>query len=101
IGEVKRVMSDLCGSDGELSSFILNNDSNSIIKDIFSLRDSMTWNEISDNIKHIPSHHIHLSTTPRMRVDVDGEINFETPITIDIHSQKITLLTVPDTNQNN
>lgn len=101
IGGGKIPMTDLSPSDGQLSTFIFNNYSISILKDIFSLRDSMTWNEISDNIKHIPSHHIHLSTTPRMHVDVDGEINFETPITIDIHSQKITLLTVPDTNQNN
>lgn len=99
IGGGKVPMTDLSPSDGQLSTFIFNNYSISILKDIFSLRDSMTWNEISENIQHIPSHHIRISTTPKMRVDIDGEIDFETPITIDIEPQKIKLLTALPTNQ--
>ncbi|UEX89766.1 diacylglycerol/lipid kinase family protein [Staphylococcus ratti] len=95
IGGGKVPMTDLSPTDGELNTFIFNNYSISILKDIFSLRDSMTWNEISENIKHIPSYNIHLSTTPHMRVDIDGEINLKTPISIEICAQKIKLLTVP------
>ena len=67
----------------------------SILKDIFSLRDSMTWNEISDNIQHISSHTIKITTEPEMRVDIDGEIDMTTPTTIEVIPNAIQLLTAP------
>lgn len=94
IGGGKIPLMEMSPSDGELNTFIFNNYSMSILKDIFSLRDSMMWSEISDNIEHIPSRHIHVQTEPSMRVDIDGEIALDTPVDIEIIPQAIELLMV-------
>ncbi|BAS46770.1 diacylglycerol kinase [Staphylococcus schleiferi] len=95
IGGGKIPLTDMSPSDGLLNTFIFNNYSMSILKDIFSLRDSMTWNEISDNIQHISSHTIKITTEPEMRVDIDGEIDMTTPTTIEVIPNAIQLLTAP------
>ena len=53
----------------------------------------MNWNEITEGINHIPGSHITLRTEPNMKVDIDGEINLETPITIDVLPKAINILT--------
>lgn len=49
-----------------------------------SKRDSMDWNEITNGIDRIAGKHITLSTDAVMKVDIDGEISLETPITIEV-----------------
>lgn len=93
IGGGKIPMTEMSPSDGKLNTFIFNTRSMSILKDLFSLRDSMTWNEIPENIQHIPSRHIQLKTTPQMRVDIDGEIDIQTPITMEVIPNAIRILT--------
>ena len=44
----------------------------------------MDWNEITNGIDRIAGKHITLSTDPVMKVDIDGEISLETPITIEV-----------------
>ena len=52
----------------------------------------MNWNEITQGIDHISGKHITLSTNPSMKVDIDGEINLETPIEIQVLPKAIQLL---------
>ena len=59
----------------------------------------MNWNEITQGIDHISGKHITPSTNPSMKVDIDGEINLETPIEIQVLPKAIQLLTA--TEQNN
>ena len=61
----------------------------------------MNWNEITEGINHIPGSHITLRTEPNMKVDIDGEINLETPITIDVLPKAINILTFRMMRNNN
>ena len=61
----------------------------------------MNWNEITEGINHIPGSHITLRTEPTMKVDIDGEINLETPITIDVLPKAINILTFRMMRNNN
>ncbi|HDY4705840.1 TPA: diacylglycerol kinase family lipid kinase [Staphylococcus aureus] len=89
-------LTDLSPQDGELNTFIFNEQSFSILNDIFKKRDSMNWNEITQGIEHIPGKKISLTTDPTMKVDIDGEISLETPIDIEVIPNAIQLLTVND-----
>ena len=60
----------------------------------------MDWNEITNGIDHIAGKHITLSTDPVMKVDIDGEISLETPITIEVLPKALQILTFPE-NVNN
>lgn len=95
IGGGQIPMPDMSPSDGILNTFIFNTHSISILKDLFSLRDSMSWSEIPENIQHIPSQEIQLDTNPEMEIDIDGEINMTTPTTLKVIPNAIQLLTAP------
>ena len=56
----------------------------------------MDWNEITNGIDHIAGKHITLSTDPVMKVDIDGEISLETPITIEVLPKALQILTFPE-----
>ncbi|MCC5282080.1 diacylglycerol/lipid kinase family protein [Staphylococcus aureus] len=96
IGGSRILLTDLSPQDGELNTFIFNEQSFSILNDIFKKRDSMNWNEITQGIEHIPGKKISLTTDPAMKVDIDGEISLETPIDIEVIPNAIQLLTVND-----
>ncbi|MEI1768179.1 diacylglycerol kinase family protein [Staphylococcus aureus] len=96
IGGIRIPLTDLSPQDGELNTFIFNEQSFSILNDIFKKRDSMNWNEITQGIEHIPGKKISLTTDPAMKVDIDGEISLETPIDIEVIPNAIQLLTVND-----
>ncbi|HCW9073899.1 TPA: diacylglycerol kinase family lipid kinase [Staphylococcus aureus] len=96
IGGSRISLTDLSPQDGELNTFIFNEQSFSILNDIFKKRDSMNWNEITQGIEHIPGKKISLTTDPAMKVDIDGEISLETPIDIEVIPNAIQLLTVND-----
>ncbi|HEI1947749.1 diacylglycerol kinase family lipid kinase [Staphylococcus aureus] len=96
IGGSRIQLTDLSPQDGELNTFIFNEQSFSILNDIFKKRDSMNWNEITQGIEHIPGKKISLTTDPTMKVDIDGEISLETPIDIEVIPNAIQLLTVND-----
>lgn len=96
IGGGRIPLTDLSPQDGEANAFIFDEQSFSILNDIFKKRDSMNWNEITEGIGHIPGRHFTLSTEPNMKVDIDGEISLETPIEIEVLPKAIQLLTFPD-----
>lgn len=96
IGGGRVPLTDLSPQDGKVDTFIFDDQSFSILNDIFKKRDSMNWNEITEGIDHIPGQHITLSTEPNMKVDIDGEISLETPIEIEVLPKAIKLLTFPE-----
>lgn len=96
IGGGRVPLTDLSPQDGKVDTFIFDDQSFSILNDIFKKRDSMNWNEITEGIDHIPDQHITLSTEPNMKVDIDGEISLETPIEIEVLPKAIQLLTFPE-----
>lgn len=96
IGGGRVPLTDLSPQDGKVDTFIFDDQSFSILNDIFKKRDSMNWNEITEGIDHIPGQHISLSTEPNMKVDIDGEISLETPIEIEVLPKAIQLLTSPE-----
>ncbi|MDS3995021.1 diacylglycerol/lipid kinase family protein [Staphylococcus capitis] len=96
IGGGRVPLTDLSPQDGKVDTFIFDDQSFSILNDIFKKRDSMNWNEITEGIDHIPGQHITLSTEPNMKVDIDGEISLETPIEIEVLPKAIQLLTFPE-----
>lgn len=96
IGGGRVPLTDLSPQDGKVDTFIFDDQSFSILNDIFKKRDSMNWNEITEGIDHLPGQHISLSTEPNMKVDIDGEISLETPIEIEVLPKAIQLLTFPE-----
>ena len=96
IGGGRVPLTDLSPQYGKVDTFIFDDQSFSILNDIFKKRDSMNWNEITEGIDHIPGQHISLSTEPNMKVDIDGEISLETPIEIEVLPKAIQLLTFPE-----
>ncbi|RIM38569.1 diacylglycerol/lipid kinase family protein [Staphylococcus capitis] len=96
IGGGRVPLTDLSPQDGKVDTFIFDDQSFSILNDIFKKRDSMNWNEVTEGIDHIPGQHISLSTEPNMKVDIDGEISLETPIEIEVLPKAIQLLTFPE-----
>lgn len=100
IGGGRIPLTDLSPQDGKIDTFIFDDQSFSILNDIFKKRDSMNWNEITEGIDHIPGQHISLSTEPNMKVDIDGEISLETPIDIEVLPKAIQLLTFPEFGNN-
>lgn len=100
IGGSRIPLTDLSPQDGQLNTFIFDDQSFSILNDIFKKRDSMNWNEITQGIDHISGKQIKLTTEPNMKIDIDGEIALETPINVEVLPNAIKLLTFPDQNNN-
>ncbi|MCE5090550.1 diacylglycerol kinase family lipid kinase [Staphylococcus devriesei] len=95
IGGGRIPLMDLSPQDGKVNTFIFDRQSFTILNDVFKKRDSMDWNEITNGIDHIEGSHITLSTEPSMKVDIDGEIGLQTPITIEVLPKALQILTFP------
>ena len=54
------------------------------------------WNEISQNIEHYSGENITINTNKEMDVDVDGEIDLKTPLSIKVIPSKLKILTATD-----
>ncbi|WP_049423611.1 diacylglycerol/lipid kinase family protein [Staphylococcus warneri] len=100
IGGSRIPLTDLSPQDGQLNTFIFDDQSFSILNDIFKKRDSMNWNEITQGIDHVSGKQIKLTTDHNMKIDIDGEIALETPINVEVLPDAIKLLTFPDQNNN-
>ena len=61
---------------------------------IFSKKNSMNWNEITQGIDHISGKDIRIDTKPIMKVDIDGEIRLEAPLDIKVLPKALKLLTI-------
>ena len=64
----------------------------SLIKDFFQVKDSLRWNDITENIRLITMDEMKLETRPSTKIDIDGEIMFDTPVDIKLLKDKVKLL---------
>lgn len=94
VGGSRIPLEDLSPNDGKMNIFIFDKQNFSIINDFFKVKDSMNWNEISDSIQHISCELATLSTDPSAKLDIDGEILFETPVEIKILRDQVKLFYV-------
>lgn len=92
VGGSRVPMEDLSPTDGKMDIFIFNNYNIGIINDFFKIKDSMNWNDVSDNITHISCDSATLTTDPQAKMDIDGEILFKTPVDIKVVSNQVKLL---------
>lgn len=99
VGGSKIPLEDLSPNDGKMNIFIFDNQNFSIINDFFKVKDSMNWNEISDSITHISCESATLATDPNAKLDIDGEILFETPVNIKLLKDQVKLLYLDINNQ--
>ncbi|MGO1758974.1 MAG: diacylglycerol/lipid kinase family protein [Mammaliicoccus vitulinus] len=99
VGGSKIPLEDLSPNDGKMNIFIFDRQNFSIINDFFKVKDSMNWNEISESITHISCESASLETDPHAKLDIDGEILFETPVDIKLLKDQVKLLYLDINNQ--
>ena len=92
VGGNRIPLEDLSPNDGNMNIFVFENHNFSIINDFFKVKDSMNWNEISDSITHISCKDVYLKTDPDARLDIDGEIQYNTPIEVKVLKERVKLL---------
>ena len=92
VGGNRIPLEDLSPNDGNMNIFVFENHNFSIINDFFKVKDSMNWNEISDSITHISCKDAYLKTDPDARLDIDGEIQYNTPIEVKVLKERVKLL---------
>lgn len=78
--------------DGLLDIILLQSSTIVAIREWFSLSHPDIVPEDLKNITHYTGKHVVIRTDETKKVDTDGEIYLETPITIDIHPKKIRFL---------
>lgn len=99
VGGSKIPLEDLSPNDGKMNIFIFDKQNFSILNDFFKVKDSMNWNEISESITHISCESASLETDPHAKLDIDGEILFETPVDIKLLKDQVKLLYLDINNQ--
>lgn len=97
VGGSRIPLEDLSPSDGKMNIFIFKNHNMTLIKDFFQVKDSMNWNDITENITLITTDKATLKTQPNTKLDIDGEILFETPAEIKLLKDKVKLLYINQT----
>lgn len=99
VGGSRIPLEDLSPCDGKMNIFLFKNHNMSMIKDFFQVKDSMNWNDITENITLVSADEATLKTEPNTKLDIDGEILFETPAEIKVLKEKVKLLYVDIENQ--
>ncbi|WP_412520633.1 diacylglycerol/lipid kinase family protein [Staphylococcus simulans] len=99
VGGSRIPLEDLSPCDGKMNIFLFKNHNMSLIKDFFHVKDSMNWNDITENITLVSTDNATLETTPKTKLDIDGEILFDTPAEIKLLKDKVQLLYVDIDNQ--
>lgn len=99
VGGSRIPLEDLSPCDGKMNIFLFKNHNMSLIKDFFHVKDSMNWNDITENITLVSTDEATLETTPNTKMDIDGEILFDTPAEIKLLKDKVKLLYVDIENE--
>ncbi|GEP83481.1 transcriptional regulator [Staphylococcus piscifermentans] len=94
VGGSRIPLEDLSPCDGKMNVFVFKNHNMSLIKDFFQVKDSLSWNDITENIRLITTDRMKLETSPPTKLDIDGEITFDTPAEIQLLKNKVKLLYV-------
>lgn len=93
VGGNKIPLVELSPNDGRLNVFIFKESGLKLFTEIIAMKSEIDWNEISQNIEHYSGEQIKIMTDKSMDVDVDGEIDLETPLSIQVVPSKLKILT--------
>lgn len=92
IGTHRFPITDIDPKDGLLDVILIQSSTIIAIREWFSLNQPQVMPEHLQNIVHYSGKHIVIKTNEPNKVDTDGEIYLDTPITIDIHPKKVRFL---------
>lgn len=93
VGGNRIPLSELSPSDGILNVFIFKDSGFKTFTDMIGKKSEVNWNEISQSIEHISGKEVHVETKDTIDVDVDGEIDLETPLHVEVIPGKLKILT--------
>lgn len=96
IGGNKIPLLELSPNDGKLNVFIFKESGLKLFTEMIAIKSEINWNEISQNIEHYSGENITINTNKEMDVDVDGEIDLKTPLSIKVIPSKLKILTATD-----
>ncbi|WP_414054154.1 diacylglycerol/lipid kinase family protein [Macrococcus equi] len=96
VGGNKIPLVELSPNDGKLNVFIFKESGLKLFTEMLSMKSEINWNDISQNIEHHSGETVKLTTDQSMDVDVDGEIDLTTPLTVSIIPSKLKILTATD-----
>ncbi|TDM12631.1 diacylglycerol/lipid kinase family protein [Macrococcus lamae] len=96
VGGNRIPLTELSPDDGILDVFIFKESGIKLFTELLSEKSAATWNDISNNIEHYSGAHIMIETENKMAVDIDGEIDIETPLRIDILTKRLRMFTGQD-----
>lgn len=96
VGGNKIPLIELSPNDGKLNVFIFKESGLKLFTEMIAMKSEINWNEISQNIEHYSGENITVNTNQSMDVDVDGEIDLKTPLSIQVIPSKLKILTATD-----
>lgn len=94
VGGSKIPLIELSANDGYMNVFIFKESGLKLFSDLVGEKSVENWNDYSDYIEHHTAQTVHIETKEKMEVDVDGEIELETPVSIELLSRKISILSL-------
>lgn len=92
IGTHRIPLASIDPTDGLLDVFLIQSSTIVAIREWLSLNKADTVLDDLTNVTHYSGQHIVIRTDEAKKVDTDGEMYLETPITIDVHPKKIRFL---------
>ncbi|KAA1042429.1 diacylglycerol/lipid kinase family protein [Macrococcus equipercicus] len=93
VGGNRIPLTELAADDGILNVFIFKESGIKLFTELLSEKSTDNWNELSNNIEHYSGCQITIETAETMAVDVDGEIDIETPLQIDMLTKRLRMFT--------
>lgn len=92
VGTHRFPIDSIIPTDGLLDVILIQSSTIIAIREWFSLNQPNVIPEQLSNVIHYSGKHIVIRTNKPKKVDTDGEIYLETPVTIDVHPKKVRFL---------
>ncbi|TDM03653.1 diacylglycerol/lipid kinase family protein [Macrococcus carouselicus] len=96
VGGNRIPLTELRADDGLMQIFIFKEAGLKLFTEMIKEKSIDNWNAISKNVEHLSGKHITISTKDEMDIDVDGEVDLTTPVTIEILNKRLRLFAGPD-----
>lgn len=96
VGGNRIPLTELAADDGTLDVFIFKESGIKLFTELLTEKSTENWNDISNNIEHYSGSSITIETENTMAVDIDGEIDIETPLQIDILTKRLRMFVGPE-----
>lgn len=87
-------LAELSPDDGKINVFIFKDAGIKLFTELLSEKNVHNWNELSSNIEHHEGTKMKIETTAPMKVDVDGEIDLETPIEAMVLTKRLRMFAI-------